>query len=101
MRSIQLDDTAAEPSRQCLDDTIHGSFGSIAPERSTDERQSRSAGGARITKAPYLALIFDLELDTLRDLYELMSDPFPSTAQSRSLAVHGCDSGVRFRHRLP
>ncbi|XYH94599.1 AraC family transcriptional regulator [Sorangium sp. So ce1128] len=47
---------------------------------------------ARVTKTPYLALLFDVELDTLRDLYEAMADSLPSAAQSRSLAVHTCDA---------
>ncbi|HYP98903.1 MAG TPA: AraC family transcriptional regulator [Polyangiaceae bacterium] len=47
---------------------------------------------ARVTKTPYLALIFDVELATLRELYESMTDPAPSPAQARSLAVHECSS---------
>ncbi|WP_438040769.1 AraC family transcriptional regulator [Sorangium sp. So ce128] len=47
---------------------------------------------ARVTKAPYLVLLFDVELDTLRDLYEAMADSLPSAAQPRSLAVHTCDA---------
>ena len=46
---------------------------------------------ARVTKAPYLALLFELELDTLRDLYESMSEPRPATSEARSLAVHSCE----------
>jgi len=45
---------------------------------------------ARVTKTPYLALIFDIDQDTLRELYETMVEPLSSTAQSRSLAVHDC-----------
>jgi AraC-like DNA-binding protein len=47
---------------------------------------------ARVTKTPYLALIFDVELATLRDLYEAMADARPAAAQPRSLAVHTCDA---------
>jgi len=47
---------------------------------------------ARITKTPYLALIFDLELDTLRELYEAMADSLPPPARSRALTVHRCDA---------
>jgi AraC-like DNA-binding protein len=47
---------------------------------------------ARVVKAPYLALVFDVELDTLRELYVLMADSMPPAAQSRSLAVHPCDA---------
>ncbi|MCP3140530.1 AraC family transcriptional regulator [Pyxidicoccus xibeiensis] len=47
---------------------------------------------ARVTKAPYLALLFAVELDTLRDLYEAMADAPPSAAQSCSLSVHTCDA---------
>ncbi|XXX72417.1 AraC family transcriptional regulator [Sorangium sp. So ce134] len=47
---------------------------------------------ARVTKTPYLALLFDVELDTLRDLYEAMAGSLPSAAQPRSLAVHTCDA---------
>jgi AraC-like DNA-binding protein len=46
---------------------------------------------ARVTKAPYLALIFDVDLDTLRDLYEGTAGELPA-ASSRSLAVHPCDA---------
>jgi len=49
---------------------------------------------ARVTKTPYLALLFDVELDTLRDLYEAMADARPSAAQPRSLAVHTCDAAL-------
>ena len=45
---------------------------------------------ARVTKTPYLALIFDVELDTLRELYENLTEPLPSAAQARALAVHEC-----------
>ncbi|WP_437914041.1 AraC family transcriptional regulator [Sorangium sp. So ce302] len=47
---------------------------------------------ARVTKAPYLVLLFDVELDTLRDLVEAMADALPYAAQPRSLAVHTCDA---------
>lgn len=47
---------------------------------------------ARVTKAPYLALLFDVELDTLRDLYEAMAGSLPSAAQPRSLSVQPCDA---------
>lgn len=46
---------------------------------------------ARIVKAPYLALIFDVELDTLRELYESMTGTLPAAQPSRSLAVHRAD----------
>lgn len=49
---------------------------------------------ARITKAPYLALLFDVELDTLRDLYDEIADALPAVAESRSLAVHPCDDAL-------
>jgi|SRR6188768_1000469 len=45
---------------------------------------------ARVRKTPYLALIFELELDILRELYETMADPLPSAAQAHALAVHAC-----------
>jgi AraC-like DNA-binding protein len=45
---------------------------------------------ARVTKTPYLALIFDLELDTLRELYEAMTEPLPVRSPARALAVHEC-----------
>lgn len=47
---------------------------------------------ARVTKTPYLALIFDIELNLLRELYESLAEPLPQAAQSRSLAVHDCDT---------
>jgi len=46
---------------------------------------------ARVTKTPYLALLFDVELDTLRDLNEAMAAPVSRAAEARSLAVHRCD----------
>lgn len=46
---------------------------------------------ARVTKAPYLALLFDVELDTLRDLYGEIADTSPLTTESRALSVHPCD----------
>jgi len=45
---------------------------------------------ARVTKTPYLALIFDVERETLRELYEAMVEPLPPAEHSRSLAVHAC-----------
>jgi AraC-like DNA-binding protein len=47
---------------------------------------------ARITKAPYLALVFDVELETLRELVEAMADAPPLAAQPRALAVEKCDA---------
>jgi len=49
---------------------------------------------ARVIKTPYLALIFDLDLETLRELYEKMSEPIASGGESRSLAVHQCDAQI-------
>jgi len=46
---------------------------------------------ARVTKAPYLALLFDVDLDTLRHLYESIASALPASAEARSLAVHPCD----------
>ncbi|MEW6339349.1 MAG: AraC family transcriptional regulator [Pseudomonadota bacterium] len=47
---------------------------------------------ARVTKTPYLALIFNVELDMLRDLYEALPESPAPAAPSRSLAVHRCDA---------
>ncbi len=47
---------------------------------------------ARVTSAPYLALLFDLELDTLRELYHELAHLSPSAMEPRSLAVHACDA---------
>ncbi len=48
---------------------------------------------ARITRAPYLALIFPLDLDTLRDLYGARAALRDAEAgPARSLAVHDCDA---------
>ncbi|HEY0469472.1 MAG TPA: AraC family transcriptional regulator [Polyangiaceae bacterium] len=49
---------------------------------------------ARVTKTPYLALLFDLDLDTLRDLNEAMAAPLPVAEAKRSLSVHPCDEKV-------
>ena len=43
---------------------------------------------ARVTKVPYLALLFDVELDTLRSLYDEIAEALPASAQSLALAVH-------------
>lgn len=57
---------------------------------------------ARVTKAPYLALLFDLSLETLRSLYEEMgpsstpgspgapTSPARATAEARSISVQSC-----------
>ena len=47
---------------------------------------------ARVRKTPYLALIVDIELDILRELYEKMAAAPPTPLQARSLAVHRCGS---------
>lgn len=47
---------------------------------------------ARVTKTPYLALIFDVELDTLRELYDALAESPLPTAPSRSVAVYCCDA---------
>lgn len=47
---------------------------------------------ARVTKAPYVALLFDVQLTALRDLYGEIADAPPLTTQPRSLAVHACDA---------
>ncbi len=49
---------------------------------------------ARVTKAPYLALLFDLDLGTLRDLHEAMADMPARVAEPRSLTVSACDPKV-------
>jgi AraC-like DNA-binding protein len=49
---------------------------------------------ARVEQAPYLALLFDVDLDTLRSLYDEIADAAPSTAESRPLAVHACDGSL-------
>ena len=49
---------------------------------------------ARVTKTPYLALLFDIDMGTLRDLYDVMADSLPSAARSRSLAVHTGDANL-------
>ena len=46
---------------------------------------------ARVKKAPYLVLLFDVELEILRDLYAEMADTAPLTTASRSLSVHAAD----------
>lgn len=49
---------------------------------------------ARVTKTPYLALLFDVDLDILRDLYDELADSLPAAGESRSLAVHACDTAL-------
>ena len=47
---------------------------------------------ARIVQAPYLALVFDLDLDVLRELHAAM--PAPGPTPSRALAVHAFDARI-------
>ena len=47
---------------------------------------------ARVTKTPYLSLLFDVDLDTLRDLNESMTASQRSGTEARSLTVHACDA---------
>lgn len=47
---------------------------------------------ARIVQAPYLALVFDIDLDTLRDLHETMAETQAPLAPPRALAVHAFDA---------
>ncbi len=47
---------------------------------------------ARVTRAPYLALLFSVGLDALRDLYGEIGNTSPSTTEARSLSVHACDA---------
>jgi len=47
---------------------------------------------ARITRVPYLALVFDIALDALRDLYAEIASASPAVAEPRSLSVHACDA---------
>jgi AraC-like DNA-binding protein len=48
---------------------------------------------ARVTRTPYLALLFDIELDLLRELY-LAMPPAPAAPAARSLAVHACGAAL-------
>jgi AraC-like DNA-binding protein len=47
---------------------------------------------ARVRKAPYLALLFDIDLQVLRDLYSDMANLSQSKAEPRALAVQRCDA---------
>ena len=47
---------------------------------------------ARVTKAPYLVLLFDVELNMLRDLYDEIANTSHPAAESRSLSVQTCDA---------
>lgn len=49
---------------------------------------------ARVKQAPYLALLFDVDLDTLRGLYDEIADTASSTAEPRPLAVDACDASL-------
>ena len=46
---------------------------------------------ARVTKAPYLVMLFEVQLDTLRELYDEIPATSPVAAEPRSLSVHACD----------
>lgn len=46
---------------------------------------------SRITKAPYMALLLDVKLDTLRDLYDEVADTLPVPSPGRALEVHAAD----------
>jgi AraC-like DNA-binding protein len=47
---------------------------------------------ARIVQAPYLALVLDVDLDTLRDLQDELGDARAPAAAARALAVHAFDA---------
>lgn len=47
---------------------------------------------ARVTQAPYLALLFDVELTMLRELYDDLAEQPSSSENARSLGVHRCDA---------
>lgn len=47
---------------------------------------------ARVTKAPYLALLFDVDLTMLRELYDQTASVSSSDARSQSLSVHTCEA---------
>lgn len=48
---------------------------------------------ARIVKTPYLALLFSVNLDTLRDLYDAM--PPGADVPASAIRVHRCDDKLR------
>jgi AraC-like DNA-binding protein len=47
---------------------------------------------ARVTEAPYLALLFEVELNALRDLYDETDSSTPLPTEPRALSVHPCDA---------
>ena len=49
---------------------------------------------SRITKAPYTALLFDVKLDVLRELYDEVADTLPVASPARALEVHAADKGL-------
>lgn len=49
---------------------------------------------ARVTKVPYLALLLDVKLDTLRDLYDAVAERLPPPGESRALEVQKADPAV-------
>jgi len=46
---------------------------------------------SRITEAPYLALLLDVEIDTLRSLYDEVGETMIDSAHARALEVHKAD----------
>jgi AraC-like DNA-binding protein len=46
---------------------------------------------SRITEAPYLALLLDVEIDTLRSLYDEVGQTMIDSAHARALEVHKAD----------
>lgn len=49
---------------------------------------------ARIVRAPYLALLLDVELATLRELYDEVAETLPPPAESRAIEVHRADAAL-------
>jgi len=49
---------------------------------------------SRITKAPYLALVFEVDLATIRELYDKVAASAPDSELARAVQTHQADSGL-------
>jgi len=49
---------------------------------------------ARVTRAPYAALIFEVNIATVRSLYEQLEDPVTDDEPASAATVHGADEGL-------
>jgi AraC-like DNA-binding protein len=49
---------------------------------------------SRITKAPYLAVVFEISLGTIRELYDKVAESAPDSEHASAAQTHEADSGL-------